>query len=572
MDPANGPVVDMLNEIADILEITGSDRFRPLAYRRAARTIEALPKPVSSYIAEGSVSQLAGVGGAISAKVKEFTTAGRVEYLENLRKTIPSGVLEMLKLQDVGPKTAGRLFAELRVTTIDELEKACREHRVRGLKGFGEKTEEKMLQSIEFYRSGGGRFLLSAADGVAAMLVERLGKYAQRISPAGSLRRRRETVGDIDIIASSALPEGIMDAFAAMPEVRNILSKGDTKSSVLLTNGLQADLRVVADESFGAALMYFTGSKDHNVVLRTVSIEKGFRLNEYGLFRREDSSAVAGRSEEEIYGALSMQYIPPELREARGEIEAASANALPALVEEGDVKGDLHCHTDWSDGSSTLEEMAAAAEERGYEYIGITDHSGSEKVANGLSAERMHRQIERIHALNSSGRFRVRVLCGSEVDILPDGRLDYDDDILGRLDYAVGSVHSRFNMEKKEMTERLLTALSNPHLSIFGHPTAREIGRRDAITFDADAVFGAAAENGVLLEVDGSPSRLDLPDALIIEAKKHGCGFVLDSDSHHRTSLADVRYAVGMARRGWLEKKDVGNTLGAAELLKALHA
>ncbi len=572
MDPANGPVVDMLNEIADILEITGSDRFRPLAYRRASRTIEALPKPISAYIAEGSVSELAGVGEAITAKIKEFTTTGRLEYLENLRKSIPHGLLDMLKLQDVGPKTAGRLFAELRVTNIDELEKACREHRVRVIKGFGEKTEEKILQSIEFYRSSGGRFLLAEADEVASLLIGHLENHAERILPAGSLRRRRETVGDIDIIASSSAPERIMDAFVSMPEVRTVLSKGDTKSSAVLKNGIQVDLRVVPGESFGAALMYFTGSKDHNVILRTISIDRGYKLNEYGLFSREEGTAVAGRSEEEIYAALSLQYIHPELREARGEIEAASANRLPVLVEEGDIRGDMHCHTDWSDGSSTLEEMVATAEKRGYQYIGITDHSKSEKVANGLPVERMDRQIERIHALNDSHRFRTKVLVGSEVDILPDGRLDYDNDVLSRLDFVVGSIHSRFNMEKKEMTERLLTALSNPHLTIFGHPTARQIGKREAISFDADAVFGAVAANDVFLEVDGSPERLDLNDSLIIEAKKHGCGFMLDSDAHHHSSLSNMRYAVAMARRGWLEKLDVRNTQDTEHMLKMLRA
>ncbi len=570
MDPANEPVVDMLNAIADILEITGSDRFRPLAYRRASRTIESLPKPVSEYIRDGSVSELTGIGEAISAKIKEFAGTGRLEYLENLRKTIPQGLLEMLRLQDVGPRTAGRLFADLKVTNVDELEKACREHRVRVLKGFGEKTEEKMLQSIEFYRSSGGRFLLSEAGDIAQAIIGTIGAHAERIEIAGSLRRRRETVGDVDIIASSAEPEKIMDAFVSFADVRSVLSKGETKSSISLKNGLQVDLRVVDDSSFGAALLYFTGSKDHNVLLRTVSIEKGYKLNEYGLFGRGGGNSIAGKSEQDIYAALCMQYIPPELREARGEIDAAAEGRLPVLVQESDILGDLHCHTDWSDGSSTLEEMAAAAEKRGYHYIGITDHSKSEKVANGLSEERMERQIERISALNDSGRFGVKVLCGSEVDILPDGSLDYSDKILSRLDFAVCSIHSRFNMDKKEMTERLLTAISNPYMTIFGHPTAREIGRREQISFDTDAVFSAASQNSVLLEADGSPGRLDLSDALIIEAEKHNCKFILDSDAHHHSSLSNMRYAVSMARRGWLEKKDVANTLDFSELSKII--
>jgi DNA polymerase (family 10) len=570
MDPANGPVTEMLNEIADILEITGTDRFRPLAYRRASRTLEALPKPVSEYVRNGSISELAGVGEAIAQKITEFVRTGKLEYLENLRKSIPPGLLEMLKLQDVGPKTVGRLFAELKVTTIDELEKACREKRVSPLKGFGERTEEKLLQSIDFYRSSGGRFLLSEAGDIAQAIVAIIGAHAERIEIAGSLRRRRETVGDVDIIASSADPDKIIDAFVSLAEVRSVLSKGETKSSISLKNGLQVDLRVVEDSSFGAALLYFTGSKDHNVLLRTVSIEKGYKLNEYGLFGREGGTSIAGRSEQEIYTALAMQYIPPELREARGEIDAASEGRLPTLVLEGDILGDMHCHTDWSDGSSTLEEMVAAAEKRGYQYIGITDHSKSEKVANGLSEERMERQIERISELNDSGRFGVKVLCGSEVDIMPDGSLDYSDKILSGLDFAVCSIHSRFNMDKKEMTERLLTAISNPHMTIFGHPTAREIGRREQISFDADAVFSAASQNSVLLEADGSPERLDLSDALIIEAKKHSCKFVLDSDAHHHSSLSNVRYAVSMARRGWLGKKDVANTLDFSELSKTI--
>jgi DNA polymerase (family 10) len=572
MDPANERVVDLLNEIADILEITGTDRFRPLAYRKAARTVEALPRPVSDYISDGSLSELSGIGEAIAAKITEFIRNGKLEYLENLRKGIPPGLLEMLKLQDVGPKTVARLFAELKVTSIDELQKACEEHRVRGLRGFGERTEAKLLQSISFYRGSSGRFLLSEADAIAARVVQEMKQYADRISVAGSLRRRKETVGDIDIIICSDRPQRAMDALVALPEVETVLASGETKSSVTLKNGIQVDVRVVDESSYGAALLYFTGSKDHNVQLRTISIERNFKLNEYALYSRKDDSVVAGRTEEEVYSALGLDFIPPELREARGEIEAAAAHRLPKIVRQSDIRGDLHCHTDWSDGSSSLEEMVTAAQRLGYEYIGITDHSGSVKVANGLSAERMDAQIRRIEKLNESGKYSVHVLCGSEVDILPDGRLDYDDSLLSRLDYTIGSIHSRFNMEQKEMTDRILTAFSNEHLTVFGHPTAREIGRREQIDFSKDRVFSAAKEFNVCLEINGSPERLDLNDALIIEASKYGCTFAADTDSHHTSSLSNMQYAISMARRGWLEAESIINTSGFPGIMHKLRS
>lgn len=572
MDPANEPVVDMLNQIADILEITGSDRFRPIAYRRAARTVEALPKPVSEYVSDGTVSQLSGIGEAIAAKITEFVKNGKLEYLENLRRGIPPGLLEMLKLQDVGPKTVGRLFAELKITSIDELQKACIEHRIRGLKGFGEKTEEKILQSIAFYRSSSARYLLSDADAISEKLVSYLKPFSSKIEVAGSLRRRKETVGDIDIIVSAADPAKVMDVFTGFGETDVVLSKGETKSSVKLKSGMQVDLRVVDESSYGAALLYFTGSKDHNVILRTLSIDRGFKLNEYGLYRRKNDSVEAGRTEEEIYSALGMDFILPELREARGEIDAAMNHRLPVLVEPDDIRGDIHCHTDWSDGSNSLEDMVSAAERIGYSFIGISDHSRSVRVANGLSEERMVSQIERIERLNKSGRFNTRVLCGSEVDILPDGHLDYSDRLLSRMDYVIASIHSKFNMEEKEMTDRILTAFSNDYLTVFGHPTAREIGKREQIAFSKEKVFSAAAEKSVLLEINGSPERLDLNDSLIIEASKYGCSFIASTDSHHTSSLSNMRYAVSMARRGWLEKGKVANTLELSHFLRVLGA
>ena len=570
MDPANGPVVSMLNEIADILEITVTDRFRPIAYRRAARTIEALPKPIADYISDGSISELPGVGEAICRKVEEFISTGHLEYLENLRKGIPPGLLELLNLQEVGPKTVGRLYLELGIKSIDELQRACEEHRLRDLKGFGEKTEERILQSIGFYRGSSTRFLLSKGDEIAAGMLRHLQGYAKTLTAAGSLRRRRETVGDIDIIAVSDDSDSVMDRFVSHPDVSIVYSKGETKSSVMLGSGIQVDLRVIDEKSYGAALLYFTGSKDHNVELRNAAIDAGLRLNEYALSKRDNDEFVAGGSEKEVYDALGLDFIEPELRECRGEISAAAAHTLPNLVSEKDIRGDLHCHTNWTDGSSPIEAMIEAAEKRGYGYIGITDHSKSSKIARGLSDEKMERQISRIEKINESGKYTIRVLCGSEVDILPDGKLDYDDKLLSRLDFVIGSIHSRFNMDKHEMTERILSAISNENLTILGHPTGREIGHRDAYSFDTDRVFGGARERGIALEVNGSPERLDLNDQLILEARKMGCSFVLDTDSHHFTSLSDMGYAISMARRGWLTAADVINTAEFANLMKKI--
>lgn len=563
MDPANEPVVSMLNEIADILEMTGSDRFRPIAYRRAARTVEGLPKPVAEYIKDGTLGDLPGIGEAISQKISEFVKTGKLQYLEGLRKGIPASLLELLKLQDLGPKKVGRLFAELGVKSIDELEKACREHRVQKLRGFGEKTEEKILRSISFYK-GSRRFLLSEGDVAAERVISALAPYARRIAAAGSLRRRKETVGDLDVIATGS-PE-ILERFVSMEGVSTVLSKGETKSSVLLDTGMQVDLRVVEDRCYGAALLYFTGSKDHNVLLRNISIEKGMKLNEYGLFSRDEDKLLSCSTEEEIYRELGMDYIVPELREGRGEIEAAQSHRLPELVEQTDVRGELHVHTDWSDGSSPLEEMIEEAKGLHYSYLGISDHSQSARVANGLSVERMRKQIERIEKLKGK-MDGLQLLCGSEVDILADGSLDYPSSILKELDFVIASIHSRFNLERKEMTERIIRAISSEYVTALGHPTGRQIGRREAYAFDADAVFREASEKGVLLEVNGSPERLDLNDPLIIEASRFGCRFLLSTDAHHRSSFQNMKYAIAMARRGWLEARSVANTYPIDRLL-----
>lgn len=570
MDPANEPVVQMLTEIADILEITGTDRFRPIAYRKAARTIEALPRPVSDYIADGTISELSGIGEAISQKIEEFARKGHLEYLDNLKKEIPPGLLELLRLQDMGPRKVGRLFLELGITDIESLKKACLEHRVRDLRGFGEKSEEKILQSIRFYTESSRRFLLSEGDAVSEAIIARIASHASKVAVAGSVRRRKETVGDIDIIAVPS-DSSIMDVFVSHPDISTVHSRGETKSSIQLRNGFQVDLRVVDMESFGAALLYFTGSKDHNVDLRNIAIEKDMKLNEYGLFRREGGAPVARASEEEVYAALGMQYIEPELREARGEIQAAMKGTLPSLIRAEDIRGDLHVHTDWSDGSTPLEEMVIEAVRLGYSFIGISDHSQSQRIANGLSEERMRKQIERVRRAAAKHSGTIEVLCGSEVDILQDGRLDYSREILSSLDYVIASVHSAMRMTKKEMTERLLTALSSEYVTILGHPTGRQINRREPFSFDTERVFTAAADNRIFLEINGSPERMDLNDALIMEASRYGCRFSTNTDAHHSSSLSNMKYALAMARRGWLESEGVVNTYTVRELMKALH-
>jgi len=570
LDPANEPVVQMLTEIADILEITGTDRFRPIAYRKAARTIEALPRPVSDYIADGTISELSGIGEAISQKIEEFARKGHLEYLDNLKKEIPPGLLELLRLQDMGPRKVGRLFLELGITDIESLKKACLEHRVRDLRGFGEKSEEKILQSIRFYTESSRRFLLSEGDAVSEAIIARIASHASKVAVAGSVRRRKETVGDIDIIAVPS-DSSIMDVFVSHPDISTVHSRGETKSSIQLRNGFQVDLRVVDMESFGAALLYFTGSKDHNVDLRNIAIEKDMKLNEYGLFRREGGAPVARASEEEVYAALGMQYIEPELREARGEIQAAMKGTLPSLIRAEDIRGDLHVHTDWSDGSTPLEEMVIEAVRLGYSFIGISDHSQSQRIANGLSEERMRKQIERVRRAAAKHSGTIEVLCGSEVDILQDGRLDYSREILSSLDYVIASVHSAMRMTKKEMTERLLTALSSEYVTILGHPTGRQINRREPFSFDTERVFTAAADNRIFLEINGSPERMDLNDALIMEASRYGCRFSTNTDAHHSSSLSNMKYALAMARRGWLESEGVVNTYTVRELMKALH-
>jgi DNA polymerase (family 10) len=567
----NSEVAAVLYEVADLLELQGV-AFKPQAYRRAARSIEQLEAPLSHVMAEGKLGEIPGVGDALSKKVEELLSTGGLSYLEKLRSEVPEGLVEMLGVPDVGPKTAMVLYKELGISSVEELKQAALGHRLRGLKGFGEKTEERILQGIKVLESRGGRSLLGEALPAAEAYVGYL-KSAQtvdRISVAGSLRRGRDTIGDIDILVGDDAPASAIEFFVSYPEVDEVVMKGPTKASVRLKGGMQVDMRAVETRSFGAALQYFTGSKEHNVSLRRLGAEKGLKLNEYGLFERDTDKMVAGATEEEVYSALGLAYIPPELRENSGEIDAAREGKVPELVRLDQVRGDLHVHTDWSDGSDPISRIVTEAEGRGYEYVAVTDHSQGLKIANGLTPERLRKQVDDVRASEAAAG-GIRVLAGSEVDIKPDGSLDLPSSVLKDLDIVVASVHSRFKMGKDEMTKRIVTAMSSGQVDVLGHPTGRLIGQRSAYELDMPAVLDAAAEHGVCMEVNCFPDRLDLRDVDCRAAGTRGVRVALGTDSHRSAHMGFIRLGVITARRGWLGPGDVLNTLDVSRLEKHLR-
>jgi len=567
----NADVAAVLYEIADLLDLQDV-AFKPVAYRRAARNIESLDEDIGKVVEEGRVRDIPGVGEAIAEKIEEMVRSGRLEYLEKLRSQVPSGLVEMLRVPDVGPKTARALHKELGISSLDDLRKAVEAHKVRGLKGFGEKTEEKILQGLSTLEAKGQRTLLGEALPIAEAYRQYLlaAKSLDRICIAGSLRRGKETIGDIDIVVGDDEPSAIMDAFVSYPDVREVLMKGPTKSSVRLRGGLQVDLRVVEARSWGAALCYLTGSKEHNVHMRGVAVDMGLKLNEYGLFDRDSGKMVAGKTEEELYDSLDFSYIEPELRENSGEFEASKEGKLPNLVKRGDVKGDFHVHTDWSDGSDSIQDVAQAAAERGYEFVAVTDHSQSLKIAGGLTPERLRKQLSEIKRLQDFSEFGVRLLAGTETDIKADGSLDFPSPLLKDLDIVIGSVHSRFKMEKSEMTKRVVNAIESGRIDILGHPTGRLIGERAAYQLDLQAVLSAAHSSGVLMEINSFPNRLDLGDVHCRMAKEAGVKVAIGTDAHHVEQMEYMRLGVITARRGWLEAEDVLNTSKAEDVIKAL--
>jgi DNA polymerase (family 10) len=568
----NSEIADRFNELATLLEIEGANEFRVRAYRTAARNIGTLPESVASMVEQGEdLSKLPGLGKDLAGKVQQIVQTGSLPQLEELKERIPTGLIELAEVEGLGPKRVGAIYQRLQIQSLDALERAAREGQIRELPGFGAKTEQSILEEIERKRARGPkRTKLSVAEELVQPLLDYLGKGqgVVHVDAAGSYRRRRETVGDLDVLVSGEAKSDVMDRFVGYEDVEHVVSKGETKSSVAMRFGLQVDLRVVGEESFGAALHYFTGSKDHNIAVRKLGLKRNLKINEYGVFQGEER--VAGRNEQEVYDQVELPYIEPELRENRGEIEAARDNRLPELVSLDEIRGDLHAHTKATDGRSTLEEMAQAAQERGYEYLAITDHSKHVTVARGLDEGRLSQQIDEIDRLNEQFD-GFRLLKGIEVDILEDGSLDLSDDVLSRLDIVVGAVHYKFNLSRDKQTERVLRAMDNRYFNILAHPTGRMIDERDPYDIDIDQTAKAAKERGCYLELNAQPERLDLTDIHCKKAKEMGVGISISTDAHHTRELDFIRFGVGQARRGWLEASDVINTRGLSDLRELLR-
>jgi len=566
----NARVSQVLYQIGEVLTIK-EDRFRSRAFNTAAQRIVSLTEDISKIKDRGALQEIPGVGKGIAAVIEELLETGSSKVLEELEASLPPGIREMMRLEGVGPKKAVRLQKALGIASIDGLEKAAKEGRVRGLKGFGEKTEANILEAIEELSSRQGRFLLGAVlpviEEIKAYMAESDAVLAVEI--AGSARRRRDTVGDLDVLVSSLSPEVVSERFVSMPPVARVLSHGSTRSTVVMEGFLQVDLRVVPPESYGAALQYFTGSKDHNVKLRTIAVRAGYKLNEYGLFDRETDEVVAGEDEEGIYRVLGMEVMPPELRENRGEIEAAIEGALPNLVTMDDIKGDFHIHSTWSEGTASIETMVEKAISLGLEHMAICDHTKSLYIANGLDEDRVQKQMKEIDRINE-GLDGFTILKGTECDILSDGRMDLPDSLLGDLDFVVGSVHSAFRQDVDTMTDRILKAIHNENVDCIGHPTGRLIQKRRAYEVNLERVFEAAAEQGVMMEINAYPERLDLDDVNCRAAMEQGVTMVIGTDSHAPNQMEFMPLGVSVARRGWLEAKNVANTLTLGELRKLL--
>ncbi|MFD8084671.1 DNA polymerase/3'-5' exonuclease PolX [Kitasatospora sp. NPDC059722] len=575
MPRLNDQVRELLQEYADLINITGGDAFRARAYEKAARAVGGHPEDVAGLDAKG-LQQIPGVGKSTAEKVAEYLSTGRIGALEQLRAEIPSGVREMMAVPSVGPKRALALYRDLGIASVDELAEAIRGDRLGGVAGFGERSGEKILHGIELMRQSGGRTLLDAATELAEQLVAAISAVpgCTRCAYAGSLRRMRETVGDIDVLATAEDSAPLMAALTELPYVAEVIASGPTKTSVLTTGGVQVDLRVVPEEDWGAALVYFTGSKAHNIKLRTMAVRAGLKLSEYGLFevggeaegktdgrtkgRAAEGAKVVSATEDEVYAALGLPWIAPPLREDRGEVEAALRGELPDLVQESDLRGDLHTHTDLTDGLATLEEMIDTAAARGYAYYAVTDHA-PDLVMQRMTDEKMLAQREQLRRLAARHK-KLRLLHGTELNIGPDGGVDWPPEFLAGFDVCVASVHSHFGLDRAAQTRRLVRACENPYVHVIGHLTTRRIGRRGPIDVNLNAVFEAAARTGTAIEINSSPQRLDLRDEDVLRAKKHGVRFSIDSDAHATPHLAYPRFGIGTAQRAWLTAEDVVNT------------
>jgi len=566
----NQEIVKIFNDIADLLEIKGENPFRIRAYRRAALNIESLSTDIAS-TPKDELMKIPGIGQDLAGKILEYIQTGKMHDYEDLKKEVPEGLSGLLSVPSLGPKTAKLLFEKLQVKDLDDLARLAREHKLIGLPGIKEKTEENIIKGIEMLKRGMERQPLGKVLPKAKDVVGYLETHApvDQIKIAGSIRRWKDTIKDIDILATSRDPKAVMNAFVHLPQVQDILMHGPTKSSVIIHEGLQVDLRVVEEDSFGAALAYFTGSKAHNIRLREMAVKAGLKINEYGIFREKDDKKLGGKREEDVYRILSLPFIAPELREDLGEIEAAIEGRLPRLIDSSDIRGDLHVHTRRSDGSHDFDELIREAKKRGYAYIAITDHSKGLGIARGLNEERLLEEKAEIEALNKKLK-GFKLLAGVEVDIRSDGRMDFTDEILRQMDIVVASIHSGFRQSREQITRRLTSAMRNPCVSIIAHPTGRLIGERDPYDVDMHEVLKVAKETGTAIEINAYPLRLDLNDAYAKMAKEIGIRLAISTDTHITNQFDFMEYGVAIARRGWLEKRDVLNALDYSSLLKAL--
>jgi DNA polymerase (family 10) len=566
----NKEISDLFEKMADVLEFKGENPFKISAYRRASRIIGDLTQDIEEIAEQGELRNIPGIGEGMAQKIAEYLKTGKISKFEEARKGVPDELIAIMDIPGMGPKTLSMLHKERGISSLSQLEKAVEDGSLMGLFGIGEKKIENIKRGILLLKQSKGRMNLGVAFPVAKRIVEALRQKtgSKKIEWAGSLRRMRENIGDIDVLATGPDKEKIIHAFAHLQEVKEVLALGETKASVIVEGGTQIDLRVVEEDSYGAALQYFTGSKGHNIHLRGIAKAKGIKINEYGVFKGERK--IGGKEENDVYRVLGMDWIEPELREDRGEIEAAQKGRLPKLIQESDIKGDLHVHSKWSDGTSSIEEIAKAAQKRGYQYVAICDHSKSLRIAHGLDDSRRTEQIDEIDRVNEKLK-GFRILKGAEVDILTDGKLDLTEKLLEKLDIVVGAIHSGFKQDREKMTKRIVRALSNPFLSILAHPSGRLLGARDPYEVDMDELMEAAKRYSKAIEINATFERLDLDDIHCRKAKEMGIRLTIGTDSHHLDQLWMMSLGVAVAKRGWLEKKDVLNTLSLKEILKWFH-
>jgi DNA polymerase (family 10) len=564
----NLKVAEILEEIADILEMKGVE-YKPRAYRKAAQTVRSLSKDIED-VPKDELEDLPGIGESIAEKITEIIKTGSLEYLEELEKEYPLDFESFLSVEGIGPETVKLLFKELEVKNLDDLEKAAKQGKIRKIKGLGKKTEQKILDNIAFAREEKGRSLLGYALPIAEELKNKIREFSgiKKVEIAGSLRRKKETIGDIDILVTTSKPKEFMDFFTSLNSVEKVIAKGESKSTVRLREGIETDVRIIEEQAFGSALLYFTGSKQTNIEMRKIALKKDMKLNEYGLFKN-DEDLIAGKTEEEVFRELGMQYIAPELRENRGELDASLNKELPELLSYGDLKGDLHVHTKWSEGTYSIEEMAEAAEKIGHKYIAVTDHAGNLKIAGGLEEKELRKQMKIIDKANENGS-DLTVLKGAEVNITSDGKIDVKNSVLKELDVVVASVHSGLRQSKKKLTDRIVSAMENENVDIIAHPTGRKINERRGYDLDLEKIFDVAEETGTFLEINSYPDRLDLNDIHVKSAIAAGCKLVISTDSHSSEHLRYIELGIATARRGWARKKDIVNSSSLKDFRKLL--